>query len=257
MAQAKPFRLRWPHALLAALLYLVLLLAWAPASLLGWALPRFTQQAVWLDQPSGSVWRGEAAGLRVKPAAGPEQTLGRLSWTLRPLDLFSGRIGYQLQLGGAGIDATATLSAGMKGGELRGARAALPASLLGRLSADLELWQPGGRLALEAERLGFAKSGIQGQGTLRWLDAASGRVRQPLGSYRADLEGTDQGLSIKLATEAGALVLQGSGLWSPKNGLNFFGLARPTPASRAELDGLLSLIGPAQPDGSRAIRIGL
>ena len=255
MAEQKPFRLRWPHVLLALLVYLVLLLAWAPASLLAWALPRFTQQAAWLEQPQGSVWHGSAAGLRLE-MEGRSTQLGRVDWRWRPLDLFAGRVGYRLQLGGAGIDAAATLRAGMQGGELREVRAELPAKLLGEFSPDLALWQPGGRLALEAEQLTLGRQGAAGKATLRWRDAVSGRVSQPLGSYRADLDGTDQGVAIKLATEGGALVLQGSGLWNPQGGLSFFGLARPTPASRAQLDGLLSLLGPAQADGSRAIRIG-
>lgn len=255
MEDQKPFRLRWPHYALAALVYFALLLAWAPASLLASALPRFTQQAVWLEQPQGSVWNGRAAGLRVQ-VEGNTQQLGSLNWQLRPLDLFAGRLGYRLQLAGAGIDATATLRAGVRGGELREVRAELPAGMLGRFSPDLDLWQPGGRLALEAGSLAFVRGRIDGKATLRWLDAVSGRVRQPLGSYRADLEGTDQGLAIKLSTEGGALVLQGAGLWRPQGGLNFSGLARPTPASRVELDGLLGLIGPAQADGSRAIRVG-
>jgi general secretion pathway protein N len=249
------FRLRWPHYLLAVLVYLVLLLAWAPASLLAWALPRFTQQAVMLEQSQGTVWHGSAAGLRVQ-AAGKPQQLGRVDWRLRPLDLLSGRLGYRLQLAGAGIDAKATLRAGLQGAELREVRAELPASLLAQFSADLALWQPGGRLAVEAERLAVGRSGAEGEATLRWRDAVSGRVNRPLGSYRADLEGTDQGLAIRLSTEGGTLVLQGAGRWSQKGGLDFTGLARPAPASRAELDGLLSLIGPAQADGSRAIRIG-
>jgi hypothetical protein len=118
------------------------------------------------------------------------------------------------------------------------------------------VWQPGGRLAFETSHLAISRTGqIDGQATLRWLDAVSGRVRPQLGSYRAELEGTESGLGIKLTTEAGSLNLQGSGLWSPGRGLSFFGLARPTPESRMELDGLLSLIGPAQADGSRALRI--
>ena len=255
MEERQSFRLRWPHYLLALLVYLALLLAWAPASLLGWALPRFTRQAVMLEQPQGTVWNGSAAGLRVQAAGRPQQ-LGSVDWRLRPLDLLSGRLGYRLQLAGAGIDATATLRAGLLGTELREVRAELPASLLGQFSADLALWQPGGRLALDAGRLVLGKQGAAGKATLRWRDAVSGRVNQSLGSYRADLDGTDQGLAIKLSTEGGALVLQGAGLWNPKRGLSFNGLARPTPASRAQLDGLLSLIGPAQGDGSRAIRIG-
>lgn len=255
MDAPQPFRLRWPHYVLAALVYLVLLLAWAPASLLGWALPRFTQQAVTLGEPQGTVWHGSAARLQVQ-AAGRAQQLGRADWQLRPLDLFSGRLGFRLGLSGAGIDAGGTLRAGLSGTELREVRAELPAKLLGEFSPDLALWQPGGRLALEAERLALGKQGGEGKAILRWRDAVSGRVNQPLGSYRADLEGTDQGLTIKVATEGGALVLQGSGLWNPKRGLSFNGVARPTPANRAQLDGLLSLIGPAQADGSRAIRIG-
>lgn len=255
MEERQSFRLRWPHYLLAVLVYLALLLAWAPASLLAWALPRFTQQAVMLEQPQGTVWNGSAAGLQMQ-AAGKPQQLGRVDWRLRPLDLLSGRLGYRLQLAGAGIDAKATLRTGLQGAELREVRAELPASLLGQFSADLALWQPGGRLAVEAERLVVGRSGADGKATLRWRDAVSGRVNQPLGSYRADLEGTDQGLAIRLSTEGGALVLQGAGRWSQKGGLDFTGLARPTPASRAQLDGLLSLIGPAQADGSRAIRIG-
>jgi hypothetical protein len=136
MEDQKPFRLRWPHYLLAALVYFALLLAWAPASLLAWALPRFTQQAVWLERPEGSVWNGRAAGLRVQ-LAGNTQQLGSLNWQLRPLDLFAGRLGYRLQLAGAGIDAAATLRAGVQGGELREVRAELPAGMRGRLSPAL------------------------------------------------------------------------------------------------------------------------
>ena len=255
MEASKGFRLRWPHYLLAAFVYLLALVAWTPASLLGWALPRFTQQAVTLGEPQGTLWHGSAARLQVQ-AAGKAQQLGRVDWQLRPLDLFTGRLGYRLQLGGAGIDARATLRAGMAGTELREVRAELPAQLLGEFSPDFALWQPGGRLALEAERLALGKKGGEGKAVVRWRNAASGRVNQPLGSYRADLEGTDQGVAIKLSTESGALVLQGAGLWRQKGGLSFNGTARPTPASRDQLDGLLSLIGAAQADGSRAIRIG-
>ena len=251
-----PFRLRWPHYLLAVLVYWALLLAWAPASLLAWAMPRFTGQAVWLDRAEGSVWRGQAAGVRVQSAASSDLQLGRLNWQLRPLDLFAGRLGYQLQLAGAGIDAKGVLRAGTRGSELRELRAELPATMLGQVSPDFALWQPAGRLLFESGVLAFRGEKVEGQATLRWLNAVSGRVRPTLGSYRADLEGADNGFGIKLTTESGALQLQGSGIWNPQRGIMFIGMARPAPASRLELDGLLSVIGPALPDGSRAIRIG-
>lgn len=256
MTERAPFRLRWPHYLLAVLVYLALLLAWAPASLLAWALPRHTQQAVWLDQAQGTVWRGEAAGVRVKSAAGPDLELGRLDWRMKPFDLFTGRLGYRLQLAGAGIEATGVLRAGAKGVALHDVRADLPASLLGQVLPDLALWQPGGRLALETSRLVFRQVDVEGKAILRWRDARSGRVRTPLGSYRFDLDGTKSGLGIKLSTEGGPLHLQGSGLWRLGHGMRFSGLARPAPESRVELEGLLGLLGSPQPNGDRVIRIG-
>mgnify|MGYP000309462108 CR=1 FL=1 len=255
MTEQKSFRLRWPHYLLAVLVYLIFLLAWAPASLLAWALPRFTQQAVSLEQAEGSVWRGQAAVLRVQLAAGPGLQLGRVNWQLRPLDLFRGRLGYRLELAGAGIDAQGVLRTGGQGGEIQDIRAELPAGMLGQISPDLGLWQPGGRLVFEASQLAFRREGVEGQATLRWLDAVSGRVRQPLGSYRANLEGVENGLNFRLSTETGPLLLLGSGSWARQRGVVFNGVARTDPASRTKLDGLLSLIGPPQPNGDRIIRI--
>lgn len=257
MSEPTAFRLRPLHYALAALVYLVLLLVWTPASLLAWALPHFTHEAVWLERAEGSVWRGQAAGLVLRLGSNPAMQLGRVSWRLRPQDVFAARLGYQVELAGADIRATGVVRAGFKEMELQAARAELPASWLGQLSPDLELWQPGGALLFETPSLAFDRDGAAaGKATLRWRNAASGRVRRSLGSYRADLVGTASGFEIKLSTEAGPLQLQGSGLWSPARGMTFFGLARPAPDSRTDLEGLLSLFGPAQANGSRAIRIG-
>lgn len=256
MTEQIPFRFRWPHYLLAVLVYLTLLLAWAPASLLSWALPHLTQQTVKLDQTEGSIWHGHAASARLHVATGPELQLGRLSWQFKLLDLFGGRLGYRLELAGTDIDATGTLRAGAKGVELRDVRAELPAGWLERLLPDLALWQPGGQLLLETRQLAISRTGqVDGQATLRWLNAVSGRVRPQLGSYRADIEGTEDRFGLKLTTESGPLFLQGIGKWSFRQGMVFNGTVRAAPESRAELDGLLSLIGPAQPDGSRAFLI--
>lgn len=254
--RAVPFRLRWPHYLLAALVYLALLLAWAPASLLAWALPHFTRQVVSLSQAEGSIWHGQAAGIRIQAAASPELQLGRVNWQLRPLDLFVGRLGYRLQLTGAGIHAQGVVRAGAKSGELLETQIELPAKWLQQLSPELGLWQPGGKLLLKTDRFTFSRTGAaEGTATLRWLNAVSGRVRPLLGSYRADIEGMENGIKFKLLTESGALSLQGVGNWDRRHGVVFNGVANPAPDSRTELDGLLNLLGPAQPNGNRVIRI--
>ena len=256
MAEPSAFHLRPLHYGLAVLVYLVLLLAWAPASLLAWALPRMTHEAVWLDRPDGSVWRGQAAGLLLRQGAGPAVQLGRVNWQVRPQDVLTGHLGYQVTVAGSEVQATGMLRAGLKGMELRATRAELPASWLGQVSPDLDLWQPGGKLALETDSLVFGRDGTAGRATLRWLDATSARVRGALGSYRAELEGGGRGIEIKLSTESGALQLQGAGLWIPGKGMTFIGQARPAPGSQTELEDLLSLFGPAQPNGDRVIRIG-
>lgn len=255
MTGQAPFRLRWPHYLLAALTYLVLLLAWAPASLLAWALPHFTRQVVSLDQPEGSVWHGRAAGVRVRAANLPELQLGRASWTIRPLDLVSGRLAYRLRLSGAGIEAQGVVRAGANRGELLDTRIEMPARWLAQLAPQLDGWQPGGQLVLTAGRFALSPAGAAGEAALRWLDAVSGRARSRLGSYRADIEGVERGLKFKLSTESGPLSLQGQGSWDRQRGVVFNGVARAAPNSRRELDGLLNLIGPAQPNGDRVIRI--
>jgi general secretion pathway protein N len=256
MSEPDPFRLRPWHYGLALLIYLLLLLVWAPASLLAWALPHFTHQTVWLVHAEGSVWHGQAAGLSLHSGTGPAAQLGRVNWKLRPQDILTGHLGYQVTVTGSNVQAAGRLRANLKELELIETRAVLPASWLGQISPNLELWQPGGNLLIETTSLVFGRDGTAGRATLRWLDATSGRVRRTIGSYRAELDGTGSGFDIKLTTEAGPLQLQGSGLWRPGGGLTFFGLASPAPDSRTELEGLLSLIGPAQANGSRAIRSG-
>lgn len=252
MSEAAPFRLRAPHVLLALAVYLALLVAWAPASLVAWALPRASGQALWLDGPEGTVWNGAGTTLWAQIGANAEP-LGRVTWQWRPGELLAGRLGYALAVRGAEVDAHALVRVGPAGAELRRLQAAAPAHLLGAWSADLSAWQPGGRLALASDEIAFASGEISGRATLRWHDAVSALARQPLGTYRAEVDGRDGALRFRLATEAGALQLQGAGSWAPSRPLQFDGTARS--GGDGAFDSLLALIGPARPDGSRAIRI--
>lgn len=253
MSEAAPFRLRARHVLLALAVYLALLVAWAPASLAAWALSRASGQALWLEAPSGTVWNGAAATLWARVGASAEP-LGRVTWQWRPLELLSGRTAYAFEVRGPEIDARALVRIGLAGGELRGLQAAAPARFLGAWSAELKAWQPGGRLALTSEEIAFAEGRFTGKATLRWHDALSALARQPLGTYRADLDGSDRELRFRVATEAGALQLQGAGSWAPPARLQFDGTARSV--GDGAFDGLLALIGPARADGSRVVRIG-
>jgi hypothetical protein len=253
MSEATAFRVRAPHVILGVAVYLALLVVWAPASLVGWVLPRASGEALWLDEPTGSVWSGTATTFWAKVGGGAEP-LGHVTWRWRPGDLLAGRLAYALELRGAEVDARVLVRVGAGGGELRSFHAAAPARFLGEWSADLKAWQPGGRLAVASEEIVFAGGRVTGKATLRWQDAVSALARQPLGTYRADLDGNDRNVRFRVATEAGALQLQGVGTWAPSGGLKFDGTARS--GGDGAFDGLLTLIGPASPDGSRVVRIG-
>ena len=253
MSDAAPFRLRAAHFVLAIAVYFALLVAWAPASLVAWALPRASGQALRLDAPQGTVWTGSATMIWARGGANAEP-LGRVSWRWRPLDVFSGRLGYALDVRGEGIDARALVRVGRSGGDVRELQAAAPARLLGAWSPDLAAWQPGGRLALASDAIVYAHGSYTGQATLRWHDAMSGLARQPLGTYRAEIDSAERAVRFRLTTETGALQLQGTGSWAPPGRLQFDGTARSS--GDGAFDGLLALIGPARADGSRIIRVG-
>jgi general secretion pathway protein N len=76
-------------ALLAAITFVVIVIARMPAA---WVLPRSYAQAS-CASIDGSLWNGSCAGLAVSG-----KSLGDVSWELRPLKLFAGRLGAHVTL---------------------------------------------------------------------------------------------------------------------------------------------------------------
>jgi hypothetical protein len=76
-------------------LFLVILIARAPAGLVGRLLP--DAAPVRLLEASGTLWSGDA-DLLVQ-----SRPVGRLIWSFKPVTLFRGRIGYDLSLAGEQI----------------------------------------------------------------------------------------------------------------------------------------------------------
>ena len=86
------------------LLFLGFAVAFAPASLVGTALPRGA--GVELLTPSGTVWRGRA-DLFVGG-----QPAGALAWRFRPVTILQGTLGYDVQVGGPEHALDGTVAAG-------------------------------------------------------------------------------------------------------------------------------------------------
>ena len=80
------------YVVVGLLLFLGFAVAFAPASLVGTALPE--RSGVQLLTPSGTVWRGQAELL----AGG--QPAGALTWRFRPVTILQGTLGYDVTLDG-------------------------------------------------------------------------------------------------------------------------------------------------------------
>ena len=76
---------------------------------------------------------------------------------------------------------------------------------------------------------------------------------RPLGSYRADVVAEGAGARVNVATVEGPLRLSGQGRLEFPSRFAFTGEARGEGTNATALDPLLNLIGPARPDGARAI----
>lgn len=246
----KPARYIW----LGALLYLLFLIVTAPASLLVWLLPKPAGVEIVLQQPRGTLWRGEVQRVALKPASGSVAELGRLTWTMRWLPLLRGEMAADIELAGGPASARGLVAAGPGKLRLQGFDARFPAALLPPFFPALHLVQPGGEVRFHSEAFTLSHSAGSGQAQLSWLGAESGLARRhTLGDYRLTANAGESGGALQLRTLSGALQLQGDGHWDKSGVLGFKGTARALPEKQAELQGLLKLFGTEQADGSYQI----
>lgn len=170
--------------------YVVFLALTLPASLLfGYLLP--ARSPIDIIATQGTPWHGEAEQLVVDGSA-----LGRLSWSVHPWALFTGRLDYDLHLHGAMTDLTgeAVLA---PGGDI------VVTSLNGPFDLGTALkWlqlPPGsasGRLRLQLDRFVFdgrRPTALEGRVTLDHLSALWPKP-MPLGGYLATFTTDENGI---------------------------------------------------------------
>lgn len=88
-----------------SLVFLTLIIVRIPAGVIYWFVPESSQAK--LLSPQGTLWTGRGE-LVVQGTS-----IGRLSWSVRPLTFLKGRAGYDLRLMGAGADLDARVEAGL------------------------------------------------------------------------------------------------------------------------------------------------
>ena len=197
---------RWQVAVVTAVLFLCILLATAPARLLGYMLP---SQQLLLQGYRGSLWHGSADSAALAVSGGYLQ-LGRLQWDVSPwsLVLMSARAELEARWGGQTLVADVSISPNGNL-RLRGASVNFPARLVRQ-------WLPvqlRGTFNLLTEDLSFQDL---------WPDAGSGRLvwqgarwigntsRQKLGDYVLEFEVREaRQLEGVISTLSGPIRVQG------------------------------------------------
>lgn len=244
--------LRYLAALFAC--YGLFLAIAAPAALLAWVIPAMPLGMA-LENPAGTLWRGEAGAVTFRTADSAGQVRG-VKWDFQWRHLLRGELAVKLEL--AGSAGSATLARGFRGLRVREADFVLPVSVLTEAFPQLAPWQPGGEVQLKTA--GFSTAGgADSEAAVFWRNASLNLTEvSPLGEYRLSLRGTaDSGKTLhRLETLSGALKLEGSGEWSP-DGLTFNGVAQASPQRQAELQPLLRLLGKDRGDGVHAVNLQL
>ncbi len=235
-------RLHAARILLFSGIFLIGVLVWAPATLLGHALERASAGRLLLANTQGSLWQG--SGTLLLRASSGFQSLGAYRWRLRP---WLGNI--ELQAGSHPLTQLdfRPFPARL---DIHNLRLDLPASLLEIALPQLHPYRLHGSLNIHSEQLHIAATGLNGQITADWTGAASGLSPiAPLGDYRITLHGDQRGLQANMDTLGGKLLLRVNGRFDPALGMLIDGTAQAAPGSEGELNELLHYIGPEKQPG--------
>ncbi len=240
---------------IALLAFVVGLIAMAPATLLsGWAY-RQSGGHVQLTQANGTVWSGHAILALQGNTTDETAAIGAVRWKISAAQLLMGKLSAAVHWNDA---PPAWLTMDSARTHVEHAVLDFPASTLARFIPAVQAAQLEGRITMQTENLTFSQDAIQGEILIDWLQASSPlSAVSPLGNYRLSLKGGQGGLAMLLTTLEGALILDGSGMWSQANGLNFEGNASAAPDKQKPLADLLRVLGNEQVAGSGNYRISL
>lgn len=241
---------------LGVLLYLVFLIATAPAIWFAKAASRYSNGAISLTHTRGSLWRGSAELHAGAPASGVRD-LGRFQWRAQPWWLLLGRARIEVRLEGPSIRCQAALGvAPGRSVQVAGLDASFPASLVSLVYGPAAFFEPSGTIELRAANAKLSAAGLVATVEAQWR-GAGGRFTGPatLGDYRIELAGTGETAAIRLTTLRGNLELTGQGRWqvTGDGAIQFNGSAVPK-ADAAQLEPLLRALGRDLGGGRRQIR---
>jgi general secretion pathway protein N len=241
----------WAALGLAA--YVLFLFALMPASFVAERARVATNGAVQLTEASGPWWNGRARG-RISPASAAPVELDALSWQLKPLRLFVGRVAFDVKASAVGLVADLEAARTLGGWQARDVNARADAAALATIAPLLSALRPTGAITLTAPRLEWDGTQLDGEATAEWRGATVGfsEVR-PVGSYRASFEASGSTAKVGIVTLDGPLRITAQGAMQPTGRFNFTGEAKADSAQAVALEPLLAMLGTRRGDGAYGI----
>ncbi|MBE9516034.1 MAG: type II secretion system protein N [Proteobacteria bacterium] len=246
------------YIILGAVFYLTLLVAYAPASILSWAIEKSGIREIGLRNTSGSLWNGsgQLVSLSGKNKA---YILTKLDWDISLGNLFLGKLKTYINFSDDALMGKATVALGFGSINIENLKLGLPASTISQFYKPAALMSPSGNITINSKKLELTRDSISGKAKLQWHDAGSrlSSVR-PLGDYELLITSNKEGskANIRIKTLAGALNATANGAWDiAKTGaLTLNGHVTPV-SNKAELEPLLRLLGRDMGGGKRALRV--
>lgn len=228
--------------------YVLALLALAPASLIDAALRDASAGRLRVAEAQGSLWSGRGE-IEVRDGRGDSALSRPLSWRLRPAALMLARLGFVVTLDGSSAPFPLTLS--WSRAEVTDARFSLPASALANALPKLGPFGLGGDVDVQISRVAITGDVVRGGASVQWRGASSALTPvAPLGDYQFRFDGDDGDVHTSLRTLHGPLQLDGHGDWAQGGRPQFLAVAQMSPAARQQLAPFLRLVAVERADGS-------
>ena len=231
---------RWTLIGLGLAVFLLGLVAGAPASLIDAGLQHASDGRLRLAEARGTLWSGTGQ-IEIRDRTNRSGVAKPVTWVVRPAYLLIGQLRGEVGLDQATRRFPVTVS--LTQVEVADAELDLPASALGLGLPKLAPLGLTGSLLLRVARLSFGRGAVEGSATLQWRGAGSTYTQiSPLGDYELRVEGEGTAARGSLRTLQGPLQLEGQG--SSKSGANpvFQCTARVAPEYRQQLAPLLRMI---------------
>jgi general secretion pathway protein N len=203
---------RWSLLAAGALIYLLLLVAMAPATLFDAIFRDLSAGKLRLAEARGTVWSGAGQITLVDPVR--KSGLSKpLSWHFVPASILLGHLVCELTPDSSKPRIVARIYPNRI--EIGEADVTAPAALLGILVPKLGPFGLGGELQLRTTGLVFGNGNpIKGLASIRWRAASSVHTPvSPLGDYEFVFENQGNAAAMRLRTLEGPLQLDGNGSW--------------------------------------------